>query len=439
MKIFKIFINASFIQKSKTIIFTFAVLVGLALFLSPENLAFYGVAPHPYLVTGVILSLIYGFNFSVNYSIISSLLYLYLLHLQTDYTVVESLLRLEYLSLPIVSSLLFVIVGEIGTRSQQRLKDHQKRESELSLTVSTINSKMLNLHGEALDLKKQLITKLETFKSTLKLTSGFQSFKRDEVSTFYFDTLKDELGFTKAVYYEKVKDSYILKHAVSALDHLLQIELTDNSQLSQLLMKKRLVAVNRDFSADESEYLFVMPIMINEELEAFLLVYEMPFLNLTPNNLGIVEILTEWLTRSLNYSRKYYQIQSNSVFDTELDIYTYPYIKERLHKDFVSSKRYNYPLYMIKIQIEPNSAGFDKRRIVAANLRTLCRTSDIIASGAELSEILIVFGFITESQAYRFLAKVEKSFQDILPENFGPLKCSLTVIHQLETIEGVLL
>lgn len=402
-------LEASNTQKAITFVLS---LLGLYLgghYFSPNNLPFFGVTPHPYLVTSIVLSCFYGFGFAVNFSFVAGAMYLGLLHLQTDYKSVESLISLEYLSLPVLNLMFCSVLGELKTRSIQRIRVLEADALNLNTSTDTLVKKVKNLTTESFDLKKRLVNKLETFKSVLELTKGFQNLEKDDLIDFYFKTVVAEVTAKDAVYYEfdESKEMFFIKEFLSADNHQMVINKAAlNDQLILLsLQEKRLIGIKElyksagELSGGAGQALVSIPVITQEKVIGFFAIYDMPFLEYTPNNFGLIEVLTGWLEKSIAYSDKFHRLSTNSIFNSSLEIYTYQYFKEKVVEDFEATKRYSVDHFLLRLDIvnAPKSnvtTRSNLRKLLAQIIKTSIRKTDVLCEGKDDSHFNILVPFL---------------------------------------------
>lgn len=445
-------------QKQKVIVFitSLAVLLGAGLFLSPENYAFSGVTPHPYLVLSIVLASFYGFVFAITFSSVIGVMYLVLLHLQTDYKSVESLISLQYLSLPILNLIFSSVIGELKSRTINRIRDLELKLEDLNTSTDTLVNKTKNLSTETYDLKKRLVNKLETFKSVLELTKGFQNLDRDKLIEFYFNTVVNEISARDAVFYEfdKDKNMYFIKEFTSTEKHPMIINSSSirNELVLLALDEKRLVNIKDlqqatgSVASEGEECLIAVPIYINNQLDGFFAVYDLPFLEYTPSNFDLIKVLTKWLEKSLLYSETFSLLTTNSILNSNLEIYTQQYFKEKIREDFEAIKRYGVKHYLLIVNIE--NFPFDNptqktslRRLVAEILKASTRKTDVVCEGAEENQFYILVPFIEQDQVSKFKDKVELAFNEHkTSEKLGHLlavRVELFNLHELNSLDEV--
>lgn len=429
------------------------ILAAAGVYLSPDNWSFFGQSPQPYLITSIMLSSLYGFTFALNFSLVSGVQYLILLHLQTDYEVVDSLLTLKYLSFPISNMLFSVILGEIRTRANNRIKDHTKKVDELTTSTKNLSQKLNLLTSESHDLKKRLVNKLETFKSALGMTKGFQSFKREELSEFYFDTVCKETNIIDAVYYEydESKDLFFMKHYHKTDGHSLILDLNkfndpiilDSINDGELRAIEDLVQFDELAKSNSNLALISMPVYVSEKLNGVLAIYDIPFLEYTPNNFGLIEVLTSWFERSLLQSDKYRSLTANSIFDNHYEVYTYQYFQEKLKEDFDSCKRYDVNLYLIRVKLVAHQTltqgkQDQLKKFVAGVLKASMRTTDIATLSKHDNELYVMFSYIRPDQAQMFVDKLKGAFAaHTESENLTEVLNIDFQLHQLNSYESL--
>ncbi len=412
----------------KVITFTLAL---LSLYLaghyfSPNNLPFFRVTPHPYLVTSIVLSCFYGFTFAINFSLAAGAMYLGLLHMQTDYKSVETLISLEYLSLPVLNLMFCGFLGELKTRSLQRIRQLERETGNLNTSTDALVQKVKTLTTESFDLKKRLVNKLETFKSVLELTKGFHNLERDDLIDFYFKTVTSEIGAKDAVYYEydQEKEMYFIKEFLSADNHpmVLNAKTMSDPLLNLAFKENRIVGIRElyrstsTFPEEANQALLCVPVIVHENVVGYFAVYDLPFLEYTPNNFGLVEVLTGWLEKSILYSDKFHRLSVNSIYNASLEVYTYQYFKEKLVEDFEAVKRYGVDHYLLRLSIvnAPKSNITTKsnlRKLLAQIIKANLRKTDILCEGRDDSYFNILVPFLKGDEVNSLSKKLDKEIE----------------------------
>lgn len=414
-------LEASKTQKFISFLIAILVLVASGFIFSSENIAFYKVAPHPYIVASIVLSSLYGFLFAFNFSVTLSLVYLSLLHFQTDYKSVDTILNLDYLTLPILMILISVVLGELKTRSILHIRSVEKDLNESGTSNDVLLKKVKDLSASNYDLKKKLLNKLDTFKSVLSLTRGFQSLKYPELIDFYFDTTQSEVNARSAGFYHLNEDgislSLIRFSGSRQLPEKISLDRLDDDLIQLSLDSRGTVSIrdlyrsNDSTLAREGQSLLCSPTYLNDELFGIMVIYDLPFLDYVPSNFALLEILTHWFERSIAYAYKFSLLTTNSIFNNQLEVYTYQYFREKVIEDFEAAKRYKIESFILTVTIDSAVQQSDaNRKLVAQVLKTNTRKTDIITEGLNENTFCLLVPFTDNAQIEALRVKLLNAF-----------------------------
>lgn len=402
-------LEATRIQKTISFSLTLFALIASGFIFSPQNIAFFKVTPHPYIVASIVLSSFYGFSFAINFSVVAIAVYMGLIHFQTDFQNVDTIFSLDYLTLPILMILISVILGELKTRSVLYIRTTEGELRESSKSSDVLLKKVKDLSADNYDLKKKLLNKLDTFKSVMSLTRGFQSLKSHELIDFYFDSVQNEVNARIAGFYQidDIGDSLKLvkSNGSRKLRDTILVE-SPGDELIQLSFDTRGTVSIRDLyqstnyiPRDKEQSLLCSPIYLNEDLYGIMVIYDVPFLDYVPSNFALLEILTQWFERSIAYAHKFSLLTTNSIFNNQLEVYTYQYFKEKIIEDYEAAKRYKIEHFLLTIEI--NNA-LDKndtiRKFVAQVLKANTRKTDVVTEGADDKAFCLLVPFTDKEQ-----------------------------------------
>jgi hypothetical protein len=391
-------------------------------------MALYGMTPHPYLIIIVILSAYYGLQFSLGLTALMSGQYMLLLHLQTDYQEVETLITMHYLTFPISLFVIGTIIGEIRTRSQNTI-------SSLNTTLTdkdSINTKLVNkinfLNQESSELKKQLVNKLDTTMSIFQMVQGLNTVDEDELYQNYMEILKNQTGIEAAAIYIMFDEtSYKCRYSIeeNELDKFPEYQqkgsITD-PLLSKCLQTKKIQTV-RDIT-DEKRLLkdvnsvICSPIILDSKLIGYVNITKLPFLQYTPNTFKLISLYTDWLTQSLQHARSFKQLSAHSIVNHNLNTYTLRYFQERAKEEFDQAKRYDLPMSVLKIRLRNVDILEDRKvhfllKSLAMILNKLSRTTDCIAESDDPNALYVIVSYARRDQVMAFLKRVNEELTEI--------------------------
>lgn len=395
-----------------------------------HNAAFYKVTPHPYLVACIILSAYLGLQFSLILAPILSLQYLILLHYQTDYQAVETIITIEYLSLPLSFIILSAIVGEFKTRSVNKIillkKDNQDKEE---LTESLIDKVNL-ITKESYEIKKQLVNKLDTTASIFTQVKGLNVINKDELFNNFLDIIHNQLSIQCAsIYLINAKQDSLhlyksrLDNSISNIPETYDIQLDIEDEVICKALEIKSLTSMKDVYNDKTllnntNAILACPILYNEKLYGLVIIYKMPFLQYTSRNFKIFDLYTQWLANSLSYALEFETMTRNSIFNQSLNIYTYKYIIDRIREEIEVSKRYNTLFTVVSYRIMNTNIRSDShmamlRKILASILNQITRKMDYIAEGETSNLFYSLVNMPKISELDDFLKRIKLSIDEV--------------------------
>lgn len=398
------------------------------------NSAFYGISPHPYLVISIILSAYYGLKFALILSPILSIQYLILLHYQTDYQAVETIITVKYLSLPLAIIILSALVGEFKTRSLDRvnlLKADNKDKEEL--TVNLIDK--INLATkESYEIKKQLVNKLDTTTSIFSKVKGLNALNKDKLFDNFMEIINEQLSIkSSAIYLLNIKKDTLNLYKSSldqktsdipaSLDIINGIE---DKIIKKAIESKSLVSIKDIYNDKELlkdfNSVLACPIQMKDTFYGIIIIYKMPFLQYSPSNFKLLELYCDWLANSLSHALEFETMTRNSIFNPTLNIYTNRYFLDRIKEELALAKRYKTQFAIISYRIINTNMTTDThlariRKLFTSILNHNTRKMDYIAEG-ETPDIFYSLINMTEKSQYKELLKrIIKSVNEINDDN----------------------
>lgn len=403
-------------------------LIMLAYFFSPENIAWYGLAPHPYFVVSILLSGYFGLQFALAISMLLSLQYMILLHFQTDYQQVETLLTLEYFILPIAIIILSSLLGEFRTRTQARINSVEKKKLESDNITHSLLGRINMMNKESLELKKQIITKLDTTGHIFKMTSRLQSLNLSDIIDGYKEILTETLHVDEAVIYrlDPTKQAFIpikkvYQQEASYLDQEIPIADIKDPIFYNAFTNKALTTIDNidDEKAllSNSDTILAMPILVMGDVFGMVKVNQMPFLNYTPSNFQLLELYTQWMANSISYALEYHNISRQSIMNPQLDIFTNYYFHQRLTEEYDQAKRYNSHFSLVRMSLKTPPENTLKlehiRKVISQIIKKYSRTMDCICEGSDQTTFDIILSHSSANETQGYINNIEEHINDL--------------------------
>jgi len=416
--------------KKKTVVdaaVLFACL-GIVLFLAklyhPENLAMHKVAPHPFFIISIVYSAYHGLRFSILSSVVTAILYYALLAYQTDFQEVESIFTGAYLVLPLTTSIVSIVIGDIRQRTWARQQEKEKELSDAQEYVNLLKKEREGLDRKLKEIKSRLVTKLETTRSMYDKARGFYSFNQRSLLKAFRSALKEDCsieevsvylidqGSTKFTKWEPGNNS---ESPSSSIPQELENILLKVSDCAETFSVRDFV-YKQEFSISEFPCLVASPILKEGELFAIAVVHKMPFLKLTATNLNILRLICAWFGEALEFSDKFNSLRSASLINR--DDYTHRFdFFDRKRKESAHFAR-NFNLDISSIEISWTTGGFKEGELLAfknllvKTLEFLFDDLEITGEGSSESHLRILL-FRSREKSDHFLSELRLELSKI--------------------------
>lgn len=390
-----------------------------------DSFGYLDINPNPYLILSVILSSFYGLRMAFVSVAVCSAAYLISLHLNLNYLEVETLFDFTYLATPIFMAISSVIIGELKQRSLDKIFALDQEIAVKEKSQDFLMHKESLHEQEISELKKRLVSKLDTVRSFYEIATSFHSVEEEELLKNFIVALKRSLKTEKIVIY-KVHEAgqHIRLAAQSDGYHFpLEIHFSDLDALSKASLTHKKLSTIQDVFQDKNiqtkeTVLISLPLMIEEQLEYLVSIYEVPFLEYIPSNFKIIDLYGKWLSSSLVYGRIYHHSMSNNVRNEQLQIYHYKYFKDHIDDEFLRAKTFKLPLTVLQLSLKntgdmSESKVFHIKRIVCGLLTHMVRSLDYVCEGKNDEDFYIVFPVADAKIVQEILQKVVGEFKKL--------------------------
>lgn len=432
--------------------FTFLALSIVALitydhYVVTDHFAFLKNNPNPFMILSVFLSAFYGLRVAIVSSLVCSLTYLLMVHLNVNYQEVETIFSIDYLYTPLLLTIISVVIGELKQRSLDRIKVLQTELSDLSKHEEHYQAKTAVQEKEITELKKRLVSKLDTARSFHDIATSFQSLDEETLFTNLGHAIKRLLGTDDVhIYQVDASARELLQwhgHEVISFDHLDWITAESLRSKSQITLSD--VFSLKQFQQETRSVLLALPLVINGNVEYIVRVSNIPFLEYIPSHFKITQLYAEWVCSSLQYSRNYRSSLKNSIWNDQLQIYKHIYFADHIEEEFSRSKTFMLPLTVMRIKVDglaeaSPSKNQTIKKVVCGLLSRKIRKLDYITEGKNEDEFLVIQpicqGEITENC---WLA-IDEEFRKLdLKVNDKPMSLRSTIREftpQMQTVQA---
>lgn len=377
------------------------VLVLVDIYLIPNDFGYMNVKPNPYLVLSVFFSSLYGLTMSFIAGLVCASAFLLSVHLNLNYDEVESLIDFTYLSIPIGLMALSVILGELSDRRLRWEQSLKKELSDLSKVEGMMKARAQEQEKEITELKKRLVSRLDTTRSFFETARSFHSLDEDDLLENLTQALKKLFKTTKV---ELLPMSGVRSAELCTLSQK-AIRLKKQVTIADLLREK-------DGAGTVS---LVLPIILDDEVEYLLELSEIPFLEYIPSNFRISEIYGQWISSSLSYGRNFRRSERQNIWNEELKVHKYHYFEDRIEEEFERAKSFMLPLSILKISLRKEPDWSPAKFLMIQKLfvgvaSKEIRKLDYISEGKVEGEFLIVMPVSDESKATEIWIGIKEKF-----------------------------
>jgi len=230
------------------------------------------------------------------------------------------------------------------------------------------------------EIEQNYILKPFSIRNVLQQTKKLMKENQDEAIQNFLLLIERTFKIEKASLYLYEKNNYKL---VSSIGEDVKLDLKD-SLVERVLKKRELVYT--DISQDEnSNYLAVIPLIsLNNDIKGLFLIKEMPFFNLSKDNLLMISLFLSYFVNSYQKIDKYKQYSFDEDFLNELD------------KLLFLEKKYNIKTFL---------AVFEANEFELINIKKKLRGSDIYYK--EKNRLMILFPFMSITGVKNFISRIE--------------------------------
>lgn len=354
-------------------------------FLMKGSFAYLALNPNPYLLLAVVLAAIYGLRFSLIASAVSSVVFLLTVHFNLNYEEVETMMDFHYLSTPILLSITSIVIGELKQRNIDQRKNLIHDMDGLRKNLTFLQNKESIQEKEITELKRRLVSKLETARSFHEIAISFHSLDESTLVE-NFKTALQRLFKTNSVVVEKITAA-----TPPPVDTLSR----------EALRKKKTVSlqagtVSDAFSDGGDIILMAIPIVIEDQVEYLVRISGIPFLEYIPSNFKVSEIYTSWIGSSIVHGRSFWKSERKNIWNEDLQIYQYNHFLDRLSEEFDRSRAFMLPLSVVKLELS-SLKGLSTpkklmiRKLVSGVIIKTIRKLDYVSEGENEETFYVVF------------------------------------------------
>ncbi len=328
------------IRKILEILGFFLVILGINFLLDRENLLYYKESFNIYLYLMAIISLYYGVIYGLEF---------YILYFGAEFLIYHTL---NYYNIAHYFGFLFIF-SEFMYFWNKKIKTVESENGYLKDRIEEISSSYYLLKISHDELEKAYILKPFSIRESLREIRELIKRDKNQAYNNFSMLLKKLFKLEKASLYIKTPDDrYILAHHIGE-----KVPFIENDPLLEDAFENHNMTYVINLGESKSKYLAVLPVLsLQNELKGVLLIKEMPFFNLTKDNLIIISLFLTYFINSLQITKKY-----RFPFPD-------PFINSEIEKLIFLSKKYNIESYIViykiedemqRLQIKENLRGMD--------------------------------------------------------------------------------
>jgi hypothetical protein len=390
------------------LILALGTLAAIDLFVLKNPSAFLLIDPNPVLLVGLILSVLYGLRVAIVATAACSATYMALVHLTTNYNQVETVFDLEHLARPLIMGTVSIIFGELKQRSMDKIADLRRVLSDQQKLENYLKSKETLHEQEISELKKRLVSKLDTVRSFYEIAQSFQSMDEEALLKNFIYAVAKQFKMNDVFIYridhDSLKADLAAQSEHSSFPESLPLDHMDPLALRAIREQKLVTIQESGLLAKAESLLLSVPLVVNGKTEYVVGVHDVPFLEFIPSNFKVLDIYAKWVTSALEYGRTYHHSMSNNIWNEQLEIYRYRYFQDRISEEFSRSQAFLLPLTLLQIRlVDMGTPSLQKattiRKILCGIIHGHIRKLDYVTEGRNPDEFFVVFPILDSDSA----------------------------------------
>lgn len=270
---------------------------GFVKFLFPKNPALLGSEFHPFIFLSVIYSAYYGTKHALFACAFFTTVYFVTLSYQVDFKEVESLFLLRFWKLPIHITLTSLLVGEIRQRTWKRQKESIRKLERSEVVNRELVTKVKSTEGQLNEVQKRYATLSNSFEMSLKIFDDFEGKSFNEVVGICCGILQKECHAQEV--------SFLRKDSPDLTSEEIQCLKKVEGLRTTYSLKDDSDKAQEDRILQGTSVEIISPLILENEVEGYFLLRNIPFLSLNKYNQKKIESIIHLLEISLrNYGRR---------------------------------------------------------------------------------------------------------------------------------------
>jgi len=297
-----------------------------------------------------------------------------------------------------ITGLLFhgvaLVLGEIQMGYARRIEDLEIRFQRLREKHEALEAHYAVTSQAKAALEERIVAQPDTVQTLYEAASRLITLDLDRVYPAALELTARFLGATRSSVYLREENGILRLHrshgwpeeepAPPVLD-------PRREPVAAMALERRAVVSLRDLPEDTvlppppRRCLLCAPLFQDRDrLAGLLCVDEIPFVKLNPTALRLLEILADWVSRTLHQAQAYQGVRERMIEDETTGAYTQRYFQQRLAEEFERADRYGLILSLLLVKVEgygglASSARRDLLARLGSAFRTVLRNVDLLA------------------------------------------------------------
>jgi len=386
MKIISKFLQNSYVETLILFIITFVI----SRYISPTDPLFFHSQFNIYFYLLLVISLFYGFFSAIFYLIIFFSVEYFIYH------------KLNFNNL-YQYIIIMLILSEFFYFWKNKLTKLQETNKYLNTRLENIGTAYYLLKLSHDEIEQNYILKPFSIRNVLNEIKSLMKKNPQEATTNFLLLLERIFKIEHASLYILENGKYKLKETIG--DEIVKLDL-DDGLLKRVLTKKELVYA--DISQNEySNYLAVIPLIsLNHDIKGLFLIKEIPFFNLSKDNLLMISLFLSYFINNFSIINKYKQYNFDEEFLNEID------------KLLFLEKKYHIKTFL---------AIFESNDFNLLNIKQKLRGNDIYYR--KENKLIVLFPFMTSNGVKNFISRIE---------NIENIKYKVLNFHDYKTLEEII-
>src|SRR3990167_3232624 len=375
------------------------LIIAASLIAGGKDIGFISIKLHPFMAVVVYIASWYGVREGRFAGLAAAVAYIACVYANQKIMSIWVMFEFDAYFPPAVLTFTGFTLGEIRERFKRKAVELQGRIDLLEEKFKAADEHLKVLNYTNAELEKAVVGNFSTFSVLYESAKKLDTTDRQELAAAVEDILAHQLSFNAFALYLKDKEGFV--RAGGRWTTAPPERLSQARGLAQMAIEHKAVKSVRDTvrrrageapGAQPEEALLAGPLLdSNGRLNGFIEVYDVPFLKFNPNSIRMLEMITEWIDKTIERIDEFEWHKSKNIMDEALDLYNYTYLQRRLKEEVDRAARYAMPLSLAIMRFQ------DVDQIPAPSLIRLLKSINRILK-THLTDVDIVSKYKTDDQ-----------------------------------------